>query len=139
LKDRLNRILINARKQWFLLLVTVPFIIYIFVFSYMPLSSWIWSLFNYEPGVALSSDNFVGLFHFKTLFTDSSFWNAVRNTVILSVLNITLGTVFSIAFAVFLNELKGGMFKKTVQTISYLPHFVSWVVFAIIFSRLLSP
>lgn len=128
----------KCSKQKFLLFTTIPFIIYIFIFSYFPLYSWIWSFFDFQPGTALSSENFVGFFQYKMLFTDTSFWRAIRNTVIISVLNLGGGTLFAIAFAVFLNELTGRFFKKGVQTISYLPHFVSWVVVSSIFTGMLA-
>jgi len=120
-------------KQKFFFIVSIPLMIYIFVFSYFPLWAWIWSFFNYKPGVALSMNSFVGLKHFKRLFGDDIFWMALRNTLVLSFLNIVLGTLGAIIFAVLLNECRNGQMKKITQTISYLPHFVSWVIVASLF------
>jgi len=123
----------NAKKQKFLLLITIPFILYVFLFSYFPLWGWIWSFFKFKPGVALSLNDFVGLKYYYKIFGDATFWLALRNTLVLSILSLSFGTVSAIVFAVFLNELKNGIFKRFAQTISYLPHFVSWVVVATLF------
>jgi len=125
------------KKQKFLLAITVPFIVYIFIFSYLPLMGWIWSVFDYRPGKGLSLEEFVGLKNYIDLFRDSTFWLALRNTLALSVLNIIFSTVAAITFAVLLNEIRPNFFKKLTQTVSYLPHFVSWVVVAGIFINLL--
>lgn len=127
----------KAKTQKFLLAVTVPFVIYIFIFSYLPLFGWIWSLFDYRPGKGLSLNEFVGLKNFSDLFSDSTFWLALRNTMVLSLLNIIFATIAAVAFAILLNEIKANAFKKITQTMSYLPHFVSWVVVAGIFINLL--
>lgn len=135
--SKLEGLWVKVKKQKFLLAITVPFILYIFLFNYLPLAGWIWSLFDYRPGKGLSLDVFVGLENFAELFSDSTFWLALRNTLVLSLLHIVFGTLFAITFAVLLNEIVPNLFKKMTQTVSYLPHFVSWVVVAGIFINLL--
>lgn len=136
-KESLSAFLIKLKKQKFLLLITVPFIFYLFLFSYLPIFGWIWSFFDFRPGIAITMDDFVGFKHYKELFSDDTFWLALRNTLVLSALNLILGTFFAVSFAVLLNEIKTGIFKKFTQVVSYLPHFVSWVVVAGIFINLL--
>jgi putative aldouronate transport system permease protein len=127
----------KMKHQKFLLWITVPFIIYIFVFSYLPLAAWAWSFFDYRPGVPLTMDQFVGLQNYINLFKDEGFWLALRNTLAISVLDLSFGTISAVAFAVFLNEMKNSPFKRLTQTVSYLPHFISWVVVSGIFINLL--
>src|SRR5690606_29731525 len=96
------------------------------------------AFFDYKPGSSIFSNKFVGFKYFIEMFSSSSFYLALRNTMILSILNLVLGTVVSVTFAILLNEIRNIVFKRTVQTISYLPHFVSWVVVGGIFGRLLA-
>lgn len=121
------------KKQGFFLAVSIPFFIYIFIFNYFPLWGWIWSFFKFTPGVKLAKENFVGLKYYERLFGDDVFWLALRNTLVISFLQIILGTLVAIGFAVLLNEMRNGMLKRFAQTMSYLPHFVSWVVVAGVF------
>ena len=80
----------------------------------------------------------VGLDHFAALFADDKFYLVLRNTLAMSFMGLIVGFTIPILFAVLLNELRGSVFKRTVQTISYLPHFVSWVVVAGIVTKMLS-
>lgn len=131
-KEKLIRIF---QDQWFLLLCTVPFIVYIFIFSFYPIYSWKWAFYDYQPGAIVQE--FVGFEKFAMMFRDSDFWRALKNTVIISLLMLTVSTICAVAFAVFLNELPKGGFKKFTQTVSYLPHFVSWTVIAALYKTLL--
>ncbi len=94
---------------------------------------------DYNPGKGILNSQWVGLKHFIAFFSDDNFILLLRNTVSISLINITLATVLPIAFALFLNEIGLIWFKKTVQTISYLPHFISYVVVSNLFLTLLSP
>jgi putative aldouronate transport system permease protein len=93
---------------------------------------------NYKPGRAFSAQQWVGLKQFIDLWTDMRFWQAFRNTLAMSVMGLISGLVFPILLALFLNEIRFSLFKRSIQTISYLPHFISWVVIANMFIRLLS-
>ncbi len=118
--------------------MSVPFILYVILFSYVPIWGWIIAFLDYKPGGDILKSRFVGLKFFNEMFTSTSFYLALRNTLVISLLNLVIGTVVAVAFAILLNEIRGVLFKRTVQTISYLPHFVSWVVVAGIFGRLLA-
>lgn len=83
---------------------------------------------------------YIGLYHFATMFTnDIYFWQAFRNTLILSIIKLFLNTGAAVIISLLLNEITNMIFKKTVQTIIYLPHFMSWVVVASVFKMMLAP
>lgn len=108
--------------------MSLPFVIWVFIFSYVPIWGWLMAFQNYKPVRSFSEQKWVGLDNFRELFQDERFYLVLRNTLAMSMLGLIFGFVVPILFAVMLNELRGNVFKRTVQTISYLPHFVSWVV-----------
>lgn len=83
---------------------------------------------NYRPIDGLFHSEFVGLQKFQQLFSDATFLRVIRNTLAMGVINLVVTFVAAIAFAVLLNEVRNTIGKKTVQTISYLPHFLSWII-----------
>lgn len=97
----------------------------------------LFAFFNYQPGIGLADAPFVGLQYFKEFFLLPDVWLIMRNTLAISTLNLTIGFIAPIIFALLLNEVSNTHFKKAVQTISYLPHFVSWVVVASIMFTIL--
>ena len=82
--------------------------------------------FVYAKGI--TGSKWVGLDKFKFLFNDKTFLMVIRNTFAMGVLNLFFSTVVAIAFAILLNEVRTRWFKKSIQTISYLPHFLSWII-----------
>lgn len=126
-------------KQRQLLMMSVPFVLIVVLFSYGPLWGWIMAFQKYKVAKGLWGSPFVGFDNFRLLFDDPQFFNALRNTVVMGGLNLAVGFVGAIALALLLNEIRNRFFKRTIQTITYIPHFVSWVVIANIFSTLLSP
>ncbi len=118
----------QIRQQKSLILLTIPFIIYAFIFCYLPLGGWIMAFQNYKPKDGLLGSKWVGFDKFVTLFTNDIFLKAVRNTFVIGVMYLVFSTVFAILFAVILNEVRSKQAKKLVQTISYLPHFLSWII-----------
>lgn len=126
------------RQQKMLYGMSLPFIAMVFVFNYLPVWGWLMAFQNYRPGKGILEQKWVGFDHFVTLFSDDKFYLVLRNTLAMSFMGILVGFTFPILFAVLLNELRGSVFKRTVQTISYLPHFVSWVVVAGIVTKMLS-
>ena len=120
-------------KQRYLLLMSVPFVIWLIVFKYIPLWGWTMAFQDVKPAtfaLPFFEREFVGFDNFAKAFSDRIFGQTMINTIALSILGIALGTVSAIVFALMLNELRYVKFKKITQTISYLPHFVSWVVIA---------
>lgn len=119
----------------------LPGLIYIFIFCYLPLWGWAYAFVEYKPGRDLFDSTFVGLKNFTFVFGNP----VLRKNVFQSIAN-TLGIQFigfiftplPMIFAIFLNELKSARFKKIAQTVSTLPHFISWVIMFAITSGLLS-
>ncbi len=118
----------KIKKQKALVLMSIPFLIYVAIFCYAPLIGWLMAFQNFKPAKGIFEQTWVGLEQFKFLFSDPTFVKVIRNTLAMSLINLTLGFVCSIGFALLLNEVKNILAKKFVQTISYLPHFLSWII-----------
>ncbi len=118
----------RLRSQKQLMFMSLPIVAYILVFSYYPIWGWVMAFQNYSPAKSFAQQEWVGLKHFKFLLTDDAFLNVLRNTIAMSLINMILGFVTAILFAVLLNEIKHKLYKRTIQTISYLPHFLSWII-----------
>lgn len=132
------RLLKKMASQKMLYIMILPCMILTFIFSYYPLSGWIMAFQNYKPAKGYSGSEFVGLAQFRFLFGDLEFWRAMRNTVAMSLMNLVFGFVFAIVFALLLNEIRVSWFKRLTQTVSYLPHFLSWVIVCSLVSNMLS-
>ena len=115
-------------RQKVLLIWAAVFVVYGFVFCYLPLVGWIMAFQNYKPKDGLFGSQFVGLAKFQQLFSDDTFLGVIRNTLAMGVLNLVTTFVMAILFAILLNEVRTVWWKKTIQTISYLPHFLSWII-----------
>ena len=126
-------------KQWELALLSVPFLLFVIVNNYFPIWGWSYAFFEAGKDMFPNFDAFRGLDFFREIFSKEMLIYAIRNTLGISVLNLVLGYVSSIGLAVILNEVRTKWFKRTVQTISYLPHFVSWVVAATLINIAFSP
>ncbi|WP_461370860.1 ABC transporter permease, partial [Candidatus Darwinibacter acetoxidans] len=120
----------RVKQQKVLILMTIPFLVHVFIFRYVPIWGWLMAFQEYWPGKGILQQTWVGLENFKLLFDDPVFYQVLRNTLAMSIIKLAMGTISSIALALMLNEVRRMWFKKTVQTISYLPHFISWVVAA---------
>lgn len=126
-----------ARQRQFLFM-SVPIILYVILFSYVPLWGWTMAFQNFRPARSFFAQEWAGLRWFTFLFTDKVFWNAFRNTLAMSLINMILGYITAIVFALLLNEVKKVFFKRVIQTISYLPHFLSWVIVTGLVATMLS-
>ncbi len=120
--------MVDLKRQKVLIFWAVAITIYGIIFNYLPLAGWLMAFQNYKPVTGLLHSQFVGLAKFKLLFSDVSFLRVIRNTLAMGVINLAVTFFMAILFAILLNEMasKGG--KKVVQTISYLPHFLSWII-----------
>lgn len=125
-------------SQRALVFMTVPFLIWLAIFKYLPLWGWTIAFQNYKPAKGFGDQKWVGLKQFRFMFEDDRFLLVLRNTLAMSLINFVLGFVTAIILALLLNELRNAVFKRFVQTISYLPHFISWVVAATIIQTALS-
>jgi len=132
----------TLKSQWQLLLLSVPFMLMVFLFSYVPLWGWTYAFFEVSQQTmrpTYGAGTFLGINSFERVFAMTGFQNAIRNTLVISVFRILTGYVGAISLAIMINELRVRWFKRTVQTISYLPHFISWVVAASMITVVLSP
>jgi len=125
-------------RQQQLLFMSLPIILYIILFVYVPLWGWTMAFQNFKPQKNFFRQQWVGLDWFKFLFKDKVFLRTIRNTVAMSVINTSLGFITAIGFALLLNEVRKIFFKRVIQTISYLPHFLSWVIVTGLVSQMLT-
>ena len=117
-------------------LMFLPVFVMIMLFNYWPMLGCRYAFTCYIIG----NPYYMGLYHFVTMFTnDVYFWQAFRNTLILSIIKLFLNTGAAVIISLLLNEITNMIFKTTVQTIIYLPHFMSWVVVASVFKMMLAP
>lgn len=117
-------------QQRVLVLMSVPFLVWLAIFKYFPLWGWTIAFQDYRPNKSFGEQEWVGWHHFQILFEDERFLRVLRNTLAMSTINLVLGFVTAITLALLLNEVRKVAFKRIVQTVSYMPHFISWVVAA---------
>lgn len=133
----------KPQKQHFLskygayYVMLIPLIIFLIVFCYVPMGGVVMAFQDFRPVRGLFRSDWVGWLNFEMVFEDSMFWSRLENTVIISVLKILFTAPAPIILALMLNEVKNPTFKKIVQTIVYMPCFISWVVVAAIVRALL--
>ncbi len=132
------RILGRLKRERSLWAISAVALVWVAIFCYGPLYGLLYSFFDYRPGLNLWDCEFVGLKYFQEFFLLPDFTKILRNTLVISGLNLTIVFIAPVIFALLLNELHHSGFKRTVQTISYLPYFVSMVVVASIMNTLLS-
>ncbi len=114
--------------QWQLMLMSVPMFLYVLLFNYAPMWGWLTAFQDYTPKKGLSGSPWVALGNFQWLFSRADFVRSIRNTLAMSIINLVFSTVSAILLAVLLNEVRNKAFKRTVQTVTYLPHFLSMVI-----------
>ena len=117
-------------KQWQLALMSVPMLLYVLLFNYAPMWGWANAFLDYtnKKNIARGITPYIGWDNFKWLFNRPDFFQSIRNTLAMSIINLVFGTVSAILLAVLLNEVRNTKFKRTVQTVTYLPHFLSMVI-----------
>ena len=137
--------LVNRKSKWkllgkqkLLILMSLPFVLYIILFRYIPLWGWTMAFQDYKPYKSFGEQQWVGFKWFVQLFTEKEFLLSLRNTVGMSLISTALGYITAILIAVFLNEVRYIGIKRFVQTVSYLPHFLSWVIVCGLVANVLS-
>lgn len=121
-----------------LVFMCLPMLILMFLFSYLPLFGVITAFQKYEPAMGVFKSDFVGLKNFTNFLSAYTLPQIIRNTLCISLLKLVINFPLCIIFALLLNELKNMAFKRVVQTVSYLPHFISWVVVIGLWGKLLA-
>lgn len=130
-QKKMNRFLYKLKKQRALQIILLLGLCYLIVFSYIPMVGIIIAFKEYKLTSGISgffSGSWVGLRWFKEFVTGPMFFTVVRNTLVLSLLKLCIAFPIPIIFALMLNEIKSAGFKRVVQTASYLPHFISWII-----------
>ncbi|WP_426454893.1 ABC transporter permease [Paenibacillus sp. S-38] len=125
------------RDRW-LYMMLLPGIAYFIVFKYVPMYGVTMAFQDYKPHLGMLNSPWVGMKHFERFFAEPQFWMLFRNTVLLAVYNLVFFFPMPIILALMLNEVRSGGYKRFVQTLIYIPHFVSWVVVVGIFYLLLT-
>lgn len=125
-------------KQKMLILMSLPFVLYVILFRFIPLWGWTMAFQDFKPAKSFSNQTWVGFKWFIFLFKDKEFLLSLRNTVCMSLISTVLGYITAIIVAVFLNEVRNIAVKRFVQTVSYLPHFLSWIIVTGLVANVLS-
>ena len=127
----------RLRRDWALVLLMVPAVLYFLVFHYGALAGNLIAFLDYVPFLGLSGSSWVGTDNFVQMFHDPAFWDAALNTVEISGLQLIFFFPAPLALAVLLHSLAGNFVRKFVQSVVYLPHFISWVIVVALFQQVL--
>lgn len=124
-----------AGRKWkrivrnrYIYLMILPGFIFFLLFKYLPMFGLIISFQDYMPYKGFLNSDWVGLKHFDRLFSDPLFWSIFKNTLVVFLVNVTFYFPVPIILSLMLNEVSNAFFKRTVQTLVYIPHFLSWVI-----------
>ena len=128
LKERWKKYVRALKKNSQIYILVLPVVIFFLIFMYGPMYGAVIAFLDYKPAKGISGSNWVGLKYFIRYFEDPYFFRTIRNTVLISLYQILFSMPCAIMLALLINEIKNTKFKKLVQTITYLPHFISLVV-----------
>ncbi|WP_230986923.1 ABC transporter permease [Cohnella fermenti] len=134
-RGKLDSILANR----YLYMMIAPFLLYYIIFYYVPFSGLRMAFMDYKPFLGMSGSQWVGFDNFIEFFNGPFFWRIIRNTIYISILMLIFSFPIPILLAILFNELRSKRFRTLVQTISYMPHFISTVVIAGLVVNFLSP
>ena len=129
----------RLKQEKALHLMMIPPLLFLFVFSYLPMGGIVIAFQKYSPAKGILGSKWVGFQQFRYVFRLPTFLNVIQNTFFIACAKIILTLICTVSFALLLNEVRNRTFKKLVQTITYLPHFLSWVILGGIFVDILSP
>lgn len=139
LRDKNSNLKGDLKKDLLLYLMLVPGIIYFIIFKYMPMWGVIIAFMDYMPFAGMLKSEWVGFANFTRFFTDEAFLMLFRNTIILAIMNLVFFFPLPIIVALMLNEIRSSAYKRFVQSLIYVPHFMSWVVIIGIVYVMFSP
>lgn len=126
--ERKTSFWVRLRRQWELQTMVLPGIVFVIVFCYVPIYGLVIAFQNYTVIDTIGTAPWVGLENFRIIISDNFFWAAFRNTLAISLMKLVIGFGIPIALAIMIFEVRWTPFKKVVQTISYMPYFLSWIV-----------
>lgn len=127
------------KRDWELYVLLALPLAFVIIFKFLPMAGLSIAFLDYKPIRGFSGSEFVGLDVFKKIFTSADFYTALKNTLLLNILDLALGFPAPVIIAILLNEIRCKWFKRTTQTVLYLPHFLSWVIIAGLAYQLFSP
>lgn len=128
---------VRLRRDKSLILMTLPAIALLLVFSYLPLFGTITAFQYYDPLDGIRNSEWVGLYQFRQLFGDPLFWHALENTLYISAVQLVLFFPIPILLALLLNSVLNSRLRSVIQAITFLPHFYSWVLVVTLFQQML--
>ena len=129
----------KLRRELPLHILIIPGVILVFIFHYIPMFGIMMAFQKFVPAKGFWNSDWVGLDNFRYIFNMPNIWNVMWNTVYIAVMKIAANLVVPIVFALLLNEVRKNSFKRTIQTIIYFPHFLSWVILGGVLIDVLSP
>ncbi|RUT46188.1 sugar ABC transporter permease [Paenibacillus anaericanus] len=127
-RERISTNLLSVKRNKLLYLMILPGLLYFIIFKYLPMGGLVIAFQDYQPFQGILGSQWVGFKHFIRLFTEPTFFMLLRNTLILFAMNIIFFFPLPIILALMLNEVRNRYLKNFVQTIIYIPHFMSWVI-----------
>jgi putative aldouronate transport system permease protein len=136
-KER-SKLMVYLRQAWPLYVMMLPAVLLLIVFNYYPMYGIVVAFQKFNPGLGFWGSPWVGLKNFERLVTSETFYEVVRNTVVISSGKLVFMPVVAVSLALLLNEVRHLAFKRTIQTVLYLPHFLSWIVLGGILVDMLS-
>lgn len=136
---RRRPLLKRMRQHWMYYLLLIPGIVAVALFNYVPMTGIVLGFKKFQFKKSMWEMSWIGLVHFETFFNDPNAWTLIGNTLVISLMKIVLAFPFPVFLAIMLNEVQQNRLKKTVQTITYLPHFLSWTIVVTIIERIFAP
>lgn len=127
-KEKVNSFFHTIWKHKFFYLILIPAVVLLIIFAYKPMYGVIIAFKKYSPRRGILGSPWVGFKNFDDIFAIEQFWNAFKNTIVINLLKLIFGFPASIILAIMINAVHNKVFKNVIQTVVYLPHFVSWVV-----------
>lgn len=138
-KERKSEFFKMLKKHRMFYLFLLPAVVMVFLFSYMPFWGILIAFKDFKMARGIMGSDWVGLEHFRKLFSDPNFYRVLKNTLIIGISTLLTTFPVTIIFTILVNEILNTKFKKVVQTVTYLPHFLSWVVVGTFAYQILSP
>ena len=129
-------LLAEWRANWVVLALIAPGVLYFLVFYYLPLFGYVIAFQEYLPFLGFVDSPWVGLANFREMFTDSRFWAAVHNTLTIALMQLILYFPVPIILALIVDSVTSSRIRRFVQSVVYLPHFISWVIIVSLFQQL---
>lgn len=137
--QRAKRTWAVVRGNYQIYLMLIPAILFFGIFCYGPMYGLVIAFKDYNTGLGIADSPWVGLKHFKRFIDMPVFWNVLKNTMVLSVYHLAVNFPIPIVVALMINEVREGFFKKTLQTVTYAPHFISTVIICSMITLFMSP